>query len=91
MGRGVENWLDEKIINAKTSDDHLIPIDQTLERLPQNWLSVNIQKSHSCATSQEFVGMIVDRYRVRSAGSNLTPFASFPSHQMLSTSELSQV
>lgn len=77
-GHGVENWLDDDlIISTKTFDDHPALLGKTLEYVFRYGLSVNFQKSHWRAPSQEFVGMIVDRYGIRPADSRLDVFRQF--------------
>ena len=64
--KSVRNWL-EIIIPTRTLGEQLELLRETFDCLRQRKLSVNLAKSGFCFSVVDCLGMIIDRFGIRSA------------------------
>ena len=68
---GVRNWLDNIIIPTRTFEKKLELLRETFDCLWQRKLSVNLLIWEFCFSMIKRLGMIIDRFGIRSAPSKI--------------------
>ena len=56
----VVSWIDDTLISSFTWEEHLNPLRQMFEKLLRDSLSVNFAKCNFAASSQQFLGMVIE-------------------------------
>ena len=77
-GKGVQNWLDDIIINTKHVERHMGLVEKMLARLQQFGLSVRPAKSIWGIPQQAFVGMVISRLGVQPSQAKIEAVAKLP-------------
>lgn len=72
------SWLDDILIASSTWETHLATLTTVLNRLLAAGLSVNFAKCIFGASSQEFLGMVIDSTGIRSAPSKMEAITNMP-------------
>ena len=65
--KGVCNWLDDITIPTRTFEEQLELLRETFDCVRQSKWSVNLPKSEFYFSVAEWLGMIIDRFGIRSA------------------------
>ncbi|CAB1110204.1 unnamed protein product [Ectocarpus sp. CCAP 1310/34] len=78
---GVFSWLDDILVANETWEEHLAALVLVLTRLRAAGLSVNFPKCIFGASSQEFLGIIIDATGMHPAPSKLEAIANMPRPQ----------
>ena len=75
---GLDSWLDDILLASYSWEQHLAALREAFTRLLNAKLSVNFAKCRFAASSQEFLGMVIDCTGIRPAPSKLEAVSKMP-------------